>query len=440
MRTALENKKIFAERRARIAKDHVGSAIILSSPLEAIRNGNVQHAFRQDSNLYYLTGFEEPQSILIFRPGQSPETTLFVRKKDPTMETWEGFIFGPEQVIETYGVDKAYLIEDFEKVAPELLKSCEKVYYRLYKNRQVDEKLQSVLQTTRLQAGRSGQGILPILDSDELLGQYRVIKQASDLANMRQACRITAQAHLEVMKYIKPGMNEKELHGFFLYQIMKRGAYREGYNGIFASGSAATTLHYTFNDQAAKSGDLFLIDAAGEYNYFTSDITRTYPVNGQFTDEQAEVYQGVLKVQKSIINMVKPGIEYQSMQETATDMLTELMLELGLLTGRKDDIIKANQQKRYYPHGIGHFLGMDVHDAGLYITRNGEKTLLQEGMVFTIEPGLYIPMGDSNAAKEYWGIGVRIEDNILVTREGAEVLTDEAPKEIDQLQKIIGKG
>jgi Xaa-Pro aminopeptidase len=438
MRKPLENMKIFSERRDRIAKDNSGSAIIVSSLKESLRNGNVHNSFRQDSNLYYLTGFEEPETIFVFRPGMNPETVLFVRRKNPEMETWDGFIYGPELAAENYRMDKTYPIEDFEKIAPELLKGCERLYYRFNRNLDVDAKIQNALEKHRVNAGRSGHGNLPVYDSNELIGEYRLKKHDSDLANMRRACELTAEAHVELMKYIKPGMSERELHGYFIYQIMKRGAAREGYNGIFAGGNNATTLHYVFNDQQVKSGDLFLVDAAGEYNYFTSDITRAYPVNGRFTEEQAEVYQGVLNVQKEIIDMVKPGIEFQVMQEKATDMLTDLMLELGLLTGRKEDILKTHEQRKYYPHGAGHFLGMDVHDAGRYMSRKGERRILEEDMVFTVEPGLYIPAGDKNAAKEYQGIGIRIEDNIRVTRQGAEILTAKAPKEISELEKVIG--
>jgi Xaa-Pro aminopeptidase len=220
---------------------------------------------------------------------------------------------------------------------------------------------------------------------------------------------------------------------------MKRGCEREGYGGIFASGASATTLHYVFNDQVLKSGDLMLIDAGCEYQYFTSDITRAYPINGKFTDAQAEVYAGVLKVQKLVIEAVKPGVLFQELHDMGASLLTDLMLELGLLSGRKDDIMKANEHRKYYPHGIGHYLGMDVHDAGLYFNKKPkEPRALEENMVFTVEPGLYIPADDSSAAKHYRGIGIRIEDNIRVTRTGPEVLTARAPKEIKDLEALVG--
>lgn len=438
MRKPLENMKIFSDRRLRIGEKMQGAALILASAPEYIRNGSVHHSFRQDTNLYYLTGFEEPETIFVFRPGMTPESILFCRKKNPEMETWDGFRFGPEAAATEFRMDKTYPIEEFETVAPGLLKGIDKLYYRNYKNPAVDNKIEEVLKKLKTSQGRTGYGLLPVYDSDEFLGEFRVKKTEEELQNHRKACELTSEAHIETMKYTKAGMTERELHGFFMYQIMKRGASREGYGSIFAGGANATTLHYVFNDQVLKSGELLLVDAAGEYKYFTSDITRTFPINGRFNEEQAEVYEGVLKVQKAIIDMVKPGVPFQQLHDTATAMLTDLMLELGLLTGRKDDIIKALEHKKYYPHGIGHFLGMDVHDAGLYYSKRGEPRLIEENMVFTVEPGLYIPANDMGAAAEYRGIGVRIEDNIRVTHNGSENMTLKCPKEIADLEKIIG--
>ncbi|PIS11068.1 MAG: Xaa-Pro aminopeptidase [Bdellovibrio sp. CG10_big_fil_rev_8_21_14_0_10_47_8] len=438
MRQPLENVKIFADRRAQVAEQMLGSALIVASPPEYIRNGTVHYPFRQDSNLYYLTGFEEPETIFLFRPGMNPETVLFVRTKDLERETWDGFRYGPEAAQSQFRMDKTYPISEFEKMAPQLLKGVDKLYYRNYKNPEMDRKIEEVLLSLRVSQGRTGYGILTVLDADEFLGEFRVKKTDADIENMKKGGELTSEAHQELMKYIRPGMTEREVHGFFIYQVMKRGAAREGYGGIFAGGANATTLHYVFNDQPLKSGDLFLVDAAGEINYFTADITRTYPVNGRFNEEQAEVYQGVLDVQKAIIDAVKPGVPFQNLQDMATDLLTELMLELGLLTGRKEDIIKTGEHKKYYPHGVGHFLGMDVHDSGMYFSKKGEPRLIEENMVFTVEPGLYIPANDQSAASEYRGIGVRIEDNIRVTTRGHENFTIKAPKEIADLEKIIG--
>jgi Xaa-Pro aminopeptidase len=438
MRKPAENMKIFADRRAALASKIRGSALIVVSHPDYIRNNDVHHPYRQDTNLYYLTGFDEPETILLFRPGMTPETVMFVRERNRERETWDGFRYGPEGVEKEFRADKAYPISEFEKIAPELLRGVDSLYYRFYKNPEMDARLQNVLSAHKASYGRSGFGLLTVKDADEVLGEMRVKKSEAEISHIRKACELTAEAHVELMKYTRPGMSEREAHGYFLYQIMKRGAAREGYGGIFAGGNNATTLHYTFNDQVLKSGDLFLVDAGGESNYFTGDITRTFPVNGKFTEAQAEVYQGVLNVQKHLHDMVKPGLPFQTLQETTVSLLTDLMLELGLLTGRKDDIIKSLEYKKYYPHGVSHYLGMDVHDAGFYFSKSNEPRPLEENMVFTIEPGLYIPADDESVAKEYRGIGVRIEDNVRVTHNGSENMTAKAVKEISELENVIG--
>lgn len=438
-RKPIEPPFIFAERRQKLAKQIGGSALILAAHPEQIRNHDVHHAYRQDSNFYFLTGFEEPDSILLFRPGMEPETCLFVRKKNRERETWDGFRFGPEGTQVEFEIDKVYPIEEFKKVAADYLKGVESLYYRCNKNPEVDASVNEVLQTLSQSQGRTGIGILTVHDADQLLGEMRVIKSEYDLKNMRRACEISAESHVEVMAATRPGKSERELQGLFIYETAKRGSLREGYGGIFASGANATTLHYVFNDQVLKSGDLLLVDAGAEFNYFTGDITRTYPINGKFNQEQAEVYEAVLKVQKTLIDHIKPGVPFQELHEMGSSLLTDVMLSLGLISGRKEDIIKANEHRKYYPHGIGHYLGLDVHDAGLYINKvDKSPRKLEEGMVFTIEPGIYIPADDEGVSKHYRGIGIRIEDNILVTSRGCENLSILAPKEIADLERVIG--
>lgn len=438
MRKPLENIKVFAQRRAEIGKEISGKALIIAAHPEQVRNHDVGFAYRQDSNMYYLTGFEEPESILIFRPGLKPETVMFTRKRDQERETWDGYRYGPEGVEKEFGIEKAYPIEDFAKVAPTLLKDVDGVYYRLLKNKKADELILDVLEKHRISQGRTGYGLLSIHDADTLIGEHRLIKSDYELSHLKEACEISAQGHIAAMKFTRPGVNERQVQAVLAHHFLMKGAAREGYNYIVATGNNATTLHYNFNDQMCKDGQLLLIDAGAEYNYFTGDITRTFPVNGKFTDEQAEVYEGVLKIQKELISLVRPGVVFKFFHDTATSLLTDLMLELGLLTGRKADIIEAGQHRKYYPHGAGHWLGMDVHDAGLYF-KNKEPRALEPNMCFTIEPGIYIPENDDMAPKNYRGIGIRIEDNIRVTESGCEVMTASAPKEIEDLEKIIGK-
>jgi Xaa-Pro aminopeptidase len=438
MRKPTEDVRIFAERRQRIGQDLQGSALIVAAHPEQIRNHDVHFPYRQDSNFYYLTGFEEPESIFIFRPGLKPESVMFVRRRDPERETWDGFRYGPEGVEREFKIDKAYPIDEFMVHAPALLKDVEQVYYRMFKNPEADHLVQQCLERVKNMQGRTGLGLLAIHDADTFLGEYRVVKSEMELTNLREACEISAQAHLAAMRFTRPGVTERQVMGVLSHNFYMKGAAREGYNHIVASGNAATTLHYNFNDQVCKDGDLLLIDSGAEYNYFTGDITRTYPVNGKFTDEQARVYQGVLDVQKKIIEYVKPGIVFKDLHEMGTSLLTDLMLELGLLSGRKDDLIASLQQKKYYPHGIGHWLGMDVHDAGLYF-KNKEPRAIEQNMCFTIEPGLYIPADDTSAPQKYRGIGIRIEDNLRVTSHGCENMTSSVPKEIADIEKVVGK-
>ncbi|MGE3756623.1 MAG: aminopeptidase P N-terminal domain-containing protein [Pseudobdellovibrionaceae bacterium] len=437
MRKPLEDIRIFAERRARLAQKISGSALIVAAHPEYIRNHDAHFPYRQDSNLYYLTGFEEPSSILLFRPGQNPETVMFVRKRDKERETWDGFRFGPELTEKNFGIQKAYPIEEFERIAPVLLKGVDNLYYRRLKNPEADEKVDTVLETLKVSQGRTGYGLLPVFDADELLGEMRLIKSEIELNNQRQACEISAQAHIAAMKFTRPGKTERQIESVLMHHFLMSGSARMGYNAIVATGNNATTLHYNFNDQTCKAGELLLIDAGTEWNYFTGDITRTFPVSGKFTTAQAEVYQAVLDVQKEILSVIKPGITFKFLQDMGSELLTEKMLELGLFTGRREDIIAANQHRRYYPHGIGHWLGMDVHDAGLYYIK-GEPRAIEENMCFTIEPGLYIPQDDNEALEKYRGIGARIEDNVRVTRDGHENMTSSVPKEIADMEKLIG--
>ncbi len=238
------------------------------------------------------------------------------------------------------------------------------------------------------------------------------------------------------MKFTKPGVSERQIQGVMMNYFYSQNSAREGYNFIVASGNSATTLHYNFNDQICKDGELLLIDAGAEYNYYTGDITRCFPVNGKFTKAQTDVYQGVLNIQKEIIAGLKPGIFFKDLHEQGASMLTDLMLELGLLSGRKEDIMAANAHRKYYPHGIGHWLGMDVHDAGLYFIK-GEPRAIEENMCFTVEPGLYIPANDTSAPAQYRGIGVRIEDNIVITSSGCENMTSSVPKEINDIENLM---
>lgn len=438
MRKPADNIEIFARRRRLLAERAKGSAIIIPSHPERIRNNDVHHPYRQDSNLFYLTGWEEPESIFVFRPGQIPETVMFVRPKDVERETWDGFRYGPEGCAREFKIDKTYLIADFDKEITLLLKSVDRIYYRFNIDDTFDHKLISILEGVRRSHGRSGRGSLPVLDSWELIGELRYTKTADDIQLMRRACSVTARAHLEVMKATKSGVSEKKLLGVFLASIYAQDADREGYGSIVASGANACTLHYVFNDQICNDGDLLLIDAGAEVRYYTGDITRTYPVNGKFTSAQRKVYDRVLAIQKELCAAVKPGVPFKWMQDRAIEFLTDAMIELGLIKVSRAEAIERLLFKKYYPHGVSHYLGLDVHDTGLYQV-GGDARKLEPGTAFTIEPGLYIPADDREAPEELRGIGVRIEDNVVITPTGCENLTSEAPKEVSELEGLVGR-
>ena len=436
IRKSTENAQIFKRRREKVMAGLNNAALIVAAHPEHIRNDDVHYPYRQDSNMYYLTGFEEPEAFLLLRPGKSPESVMFVRQKNVERETWDGFRFGPEGTKKEFLIDEVYSIEDFEKKAVELLKGFEDLYYRLFKNPAADQRVQKVLLDLKRAHGRSGYGLLSIKDADTFLGEFRLLKNEDDLRNQRIACEISAKAHVEAMKFTRPGVTERQVQAVLSHTFYANGSGREGYNFIVASGNNATTLHYNFNDQVCENGELLLIDAGCEINFYSGDITRTFPVNGRFSPIQKKVYQGILKIQKEIISYIKPGIYFKDLHSMGEKLLTDLMIELSLVRGRKEDIMKANEHRKYYPHGIGHWLGMDVHDSGLYMIK-GEPRPVEAGMVFTVEPGLYIPANDMSAPEELRGIGIRIEDNILVTANGSENLTAGVPKEVDEIEKLM---
>jgi len=437
MRRPIYDMETFKERRQLLATKMKSGALIIHAHPECIRNNDVHHSYRQDSNLFYLTGFEEPESIVVFRPGQTPETVLFVRPKDVFRETWDGFRYGTEGAEREFKVDKAYLISDFDKMIVDLLRPVERVFYRWNIDREFDLKILKVLGDVRASLGRTGRGHLSVSDSWELIGELRLFKSLYDVGVMRKACEISAKAHVEAMRFTRPGVTERQILGAVLGSSYRLGAERKGYGTIVASGANATTLHYVFNDQTCRDGELLLIDAGAETAYYCGDITRTFPVNGKFTNVQRKVYQGVLDLQKDLLTRIKPGLVFKSLQEATIDVLTDLMVGLKLLSGSRQQLIESGAYKKYYPHGVGHWLGLDVHDAGL-LTVNGEPRALEIGMAFTIEPGIYIPADDLTAPAELRGIGIRIEDNVVVTPTGCEVLTSLAPKEISEMEALIG--
>ncbi len=426
------NLQEFKKRRDEFAKKAPNSALILFSGVES-----GWERFRAQSDFVYMTGFEEPESICVFLPNQANPFRMFVRPRDPSKEIWDGYRYGLEGAKSIFGVDEAYDFKDFAAKLPTLLTGVERVFYTL----ETSERDWLVLRAIKefvTTLGRSGRGMLPIHDPKEVIGEMRIVKSAQEIEWHREACRLTAEAHKSVMQKVRAGMNEKEIQAILFNEFFSRNAHREGYFSIIAAGSNATILHYRDNNSASKDGDLLLIDAGAEKNYFTADITRTYPMNGKFSAAQKDVYSRVLKVQTHLISMVKPGLRYEELQEVARRLLTQELLEMGFLKGTVEQNIQSMAYRKYYPHNIGHLLGMDVHDVGLYKI-NGQSRLLEAGMVITVEPGLYIPVDDDTVPKEYRGIGVRIEDDVLVTSAGHEVMTILAPKDINEIEAVMAE-
>lgn len=418
------------------------AAFVFPAAREVLRNPDVAFPFRQESNFFYLTGFEEPEAYLVLAPagGGKYKTALFVRKRDPVMEIWEGERYGIDGAMKVFGVDEAYFHDEFEKKLPELLKSADKVYYRAHMDEAEDRVVFRALEALRRSQGRSGKPLLPIADPNAILGSMRVLKSKEEVEYMKRACQITAAAHKAAISESRPGVNEFEIEAFVDYHFRKQGAQRVGYGSIVAGGKNACCLHYRANNEVLRDGDLLLLDAGAEYNYYTSDITRTFPVGKKFSKQQAAIYDLVLKAQTECIAMAKPGATQAAIHRHASEVLVEGALSLGLMTGKVDEIITSGKVKRFYPHGTGHWLGMDVHDIGLYQMNYGanapEPRKLEAGMMFTIEPGFYIQPDDLDAPAEYRGIGIRIEDDILITSRGCDVMTSGVPKTREEIEAL----
>lgn len=422
----------FKARREALVKAHPGAVFIFPSNEEILRNPDVHYGFRQESNFWYLSGFEEPESFLVITPKA---TVFFVRARDPEKEMWEGERYGIEGAKRVFGADEAFLTSEFDKKLPELLKGSEKIFYRLGLNSAMDQRILAGIEIFRKSLGRSGKSLPAIQDPNEILGEMRLFKTPDEIQIMRKACQITAQGHRTAMQELKPGMNEFEIEALLDYQFRKNGCQRVGYGSIVAGGKNAACLHYRFNNEKLRDGDLLLIDAGGEHDYYTADITRTFPIGKKFSVGQAKAYDLVLKSQKEAIAMTKPGVTLPALHKQVCLTLIEGMLSLGLLKGKGEEIFKSGEYRRFYPHNTSHWLGMDVHDVGLY-TKSGEPRPLEAGMFFTIEPGFYVQPADHQTPAEFQNIGIRIEDDILVTNQGCENLTKDAPKEREEIEAL----
>ncbi|OLE54735.1 MAG: hypothetical protein AUG51_06405 [Acidobacteria bacterium 13_1_20CM_3_53_8] len=418
--------------------DQDSVAIIASAP-EATRSNDTQYRFRQNSDLYYLTGFEEPESIAVIAPKQEKKFTLFVRSRDPEKEIWDGRRAGIEGAVRDFGAEEAFPVSEFSEKLGDLINNARNLYYRVGDgNPRVDNII--IKEIARMRSlGRKG--IAPpqaIVDPGTILHEMRLIKSDDEIALMQRAADIAAEAHVEAMKTARPGMKEYEIEALIEYIFRRSGAAAPAYSSIVGSGVNATILHYINNDAELKDGDLLLIDAGAEYRGYASDITRTFPVNASFTRAQRDIYDLVLSAQLDCIRMARPGVSMDELKAHSIEMLTEGMVRLGLLQGDTAKLIEEEKYKQFYMHGLGHFLGIDVHDVGRYYNE-GESRRLEPGMVITVEPGVYITADTKEIPEKYLGIGVRIEDDVLITEDGNRVLTNKVPKEPEEIEQLMAR-
>ena len=428
----------FARRRkelmAMIGKDAI--AIVPAAP-ERTRSRDTLYPYRQDSDFHYLCGFPEPEAVLVLIPRRAQgQFIVFCRERDRERETWDGYRAGPEGACEQYGADDAFPITDMDEILPGLLEGKSKVYSAIGKDKEFDQRLMEWVNSIRAKARTGAVPPGEFVDLDHLLHENRLFKKPAELKLMRKAAKISAEAHCRAMRASKPGLNEYQLQAEIEHTFAMEGASFPAYTSIVGGGDNACILHYVENNQPLKDGDLVLIDAGCEYQHYAADITRTFPVNGRFSPEQKAIYELVLKAQLAGIEAARAGNHWDAPHQATVEVITAGLVKLGLLKGSVKKLIAAGAYSEFYMHRAGHWLGIDVHDVGDYKI-DGEWRLLEPGMVMTIEPGIYIAPDHKKVAKKWRGIGVRIEDDVAITRKGTEVLTSGVPKMVAEIEALM---
>ena len=420
----------------RLASDE--AILVLGGP-HHLRNGDAEYRYRPDSDVYWLTGWEDPQVAVFLRPGDEP-LTMFVQARDPARETWTGRRKGPEGAREQHGADVAYEWGELLEQLPRLLQGVRVLHYGFARDAEHDALVMSSVAKAARAGRHSGLGAPVTFHHPRvLLHEVRLHKTPDELETLRRAAQVSAEAHLACMKATAPGVHEYEIEAVLHHRFVAAGSTGAGYTPIVAGGANATILHYVTNRDALRSGDLLLIDAGCEIDYYTADITRTFPVSGRFSEPQRRMYDAVLAAQEASIEACRVGKTFQDVHDASVRVLTEAMVALGLLEGEIDELIEDKSFKRYYMHGTSHWLGLDVHDVGTYVADGGSRPLAA-GMVLTVEPGLYVAEDDDTAPEELRGIGIRIEDDVLVTTGAPEVLTAAVPKAVDALEALLSTG
>lgn len=414
-----------------------GAVAILPAALARIRNRDVYYPYRQDSDFYYLTGFAEPEAVAVLAPGRPEgEYLLFCRARDPGQEAWDGARAGPANAVAEHGADAAHPMESLDELLPKIVGGCDRVYYTMGVHREFDQRLIDWVSRLRNRNGNGTHTPDEFIAVDHYLHDLRLYKSRDEAGAMRRAARIAVQAHKRAMGICRPGLHEYQIEAEFIHEFRTHGG-QPSYLPIVGSGPNSCILHYHANSRRLEDGDLLLVDAGCEYDYYASDVTRTYPVNGRFTAEQRAIYEVVLEAHQAALAAVVPGNAWSEPHTAAVQAVTRGLRKLGLLDGNLASLVRNREYQKFFMHRTGHWLGMDVHDVGDYKIAD-QWRVLEPGMALTVEPGIYIPRGSRGVPKKWWNIGVRIEDDVLVTRGGSEVLTRDLPCDPDEIESMIG--
>ena len=433
--TAAWRKALLRRRRQLMQAAGEGAILILPAAAERIRSRDTHYPYRQDSDFWYLTGCVEPDAVLVLVPGRKHgESILFCRERDPEREGWDGPRLGPEGAVEVLGVDDAYPVSDIDDILPGLLEGRRRVHYHLGRDAEFDLKLIGWLNRVRAQVRQGAQPPQEFLELGHLLDEQRLFKSAEEVKLMQRAADISVQAHRAAMRAARPGVHEYELQAE-VERVFRMHDAQPAYASIVGAGANACILHYRDNRAKSRDGELVLVDAGAEYRGYAADITRTFPVGGRFSKEQRSLHDLVCAAQAAALAQARPGVAYEAGHEAAVATLAEGLLSLGLLKGTLETVVTRGDYKRFYRHKTGHWLGLDVHDVGEYRI-DGESRLLEAGMVFTIEPGLYIPV-DADVPAKWRGIGIRIEDDVLITADGHRVLTAALERSADEVEALM---
>ncbi len=433
----IKEKEYKRRRKALLRKIQEG-VILIPSALNQVRSNDTEYPYRQNSNFYYLSGFEEDNALLVLKKSsKGTKTMLFVQSNDKIKELWNGKRLGIKAAKKSFALDKVYDIEKFDEVIKNEFCGSNNVYVDLFENNEFSQKIRTICKT--LNHNRTVK-ISPqnFLHVNPLIEKMRLIKSASEIKTIKKALSITKKAHDAAMRQAKNGLFEYELQGTIEHIFKSNGAQSDAYTTIVAGGNNANILHYIKNDCPLKKGNLVLIDAGCEYEMYASDITRTFPVAGKFSRPQKELYEMILRVQLNIIDAIKPGVKRSYLQKLCEKQLCQGMIELGILKGECKKLLKKGTHKKYFPHGVGHWMGIDVHDQCPYNSEKGNELVFKSNMVLTIEPGIYIDEKDKSVSKRYRGIGIRIEDNILVTKRGSQNLSKDIAKSVKEIEALCG--